>query len=171
MLILAGIVFLGILILNIIFTYLLVNKVDDINNKVRQMNISSQERERELNLKDSIVSTEGGRVELEKYFIPAGDVATVNFTKFLEALALETGVSHEKTLNYEVVKDMEKSEIVSAVRFRFNISGSWSNVFKFIQLVESLPKISYINNVSFYYSPEGKNWSAALDFSVVKLKN
>lgn len=169
-LIMAVITFLVVIILNVVFTQLLLNKITDINNKISQLDISSQEREKSLSLRDSVLSSISDREELDKYFVGAGNIETVNFTKYLEDLSLEKGVSHRKTLNYESISNMPDSGVVSVIRYKFNISGKWSNVYNFLQTIETLPKVSLLNSASLYYNEENKNWSADLDFSVVKLK-
>ena len=171
------ITFVCVLVLDIIFTNLLLDKIVSINDKVRQIDISSREREKELNLKDSIASSKNEREKLLGYFVGAGDAETGTFTKYLEDLALANGVTQNKSLAYEPVIGLESSDVVTAIRFKFSISGRWANVWSFIQAVESLPKVSYLANVSLNLNSEavsaktGKIWSADLDFSVVKLKN
>jgi len=170
----------GVLVLNIIFANLLFNKIVNINNKVKQLDISSQERERELNLKDSIADSKVERVRLEEYFVGAGNAETVKFTKYLEDLALDMGVTQSKTLNYEPVVGLESSSVVSTIRFKFSISGKWTNVYNFLKAIENLPKVVSINSTSLSLNtaeasekdlkPIGKIWNADLDFSVINLK-
>jgi hypothetical protein len=172
--------FAGVLALNIIFANLLFNKIVNINNKVKQLNISSQERERELNLRDSIADSKAERERLEQYFVGAGNAETVKFTKYLEDLALEMGVTQSKTLNYEPVIGLESSSVVSTIRFKFSISGKWANVYNFQKAIENLPKVVTLNSVSLSLSTNeetdkdikstGKIWNADLDFSVINLK-
>ena len=69
-LILSLVLFIGVLILDIVFSNLLFGKIVNINNKNRQLDLSTQEREREIVLKDSIISTQGEREKLEQYFFP-----------------------------------------------------------------------------------------------------
>jgi Tfp pilus assembly protein PilO len=81
-------------------------------------------------------------------------------------------------LDYEPASEMTNSEFVSAIRFRFNVSGSWQNVFDFLRTIENLPKISYLSGINLTMNTsdisvkDGKNktWSLDLDFSVIKLK-
>ena len=170
-----------IVVLDVVFTDLLLGKIFDINDKVRQLEISSQEREKELNLKDSIASSKVQREKLGGYFVDAGDIETLDFTKYLEDLAKDNGVIQSKTLNYEPAKGLESSNIVSSIRYKFTVSGSWSNVFNFIQAIENLPKVSSLNSVSLSSSLGDSSskgtkvgvrvWSAELDFSVANLKN
>ncbi len=179
-LILAIPIFFLVLILNIVFVYLLLSTIDSVNNKVRQLNISSQKREEELLLKGLISSFSSEREKLSQYFIGMGNADVVAFTKYLEDLALNIGVSQKKTLAYEPMNELKDSETVSTIRFRFSISGKWSNVFNFLQLLENLPKVTNINSVSMFVNSEAvsikeiksgsKVWSADIDFSVVKLK-
>jgi len=169
-LIIAVVTFIVILIINYIFTSLLLNKIISINDKVRQLDISSQERERELSQKDSVVSTEAERIKLASYFVGVGNTETVNFTKSLEDLARNMNVTQSKTLNYEPVPNMESSDVLSVIRYRFLVTGKYDDVYSFVRAVENLPKISYMNSVSINYNSNSKNWSADIDFSVIKLK-
>ena len=169
-----------VLVLDIVFTNFLIQKIISINNKIKQINISSLEREKELVLEGLVANSDSNRQELEKYFVGAGNVEAVNFTKYLEDLALEMGVSQKKSLVDEPVKGLESSKVVSSIRFRFNVSGKWEKVYNFLLAIENLPKVVLLNNVSFNInsdsvSTEGgkiidKIWSVDLDFSVVKLK-
>jgi len=169
------------LVLDFIFINLLLGKIININNKVKQLDISSQEREKELNLRDSIANTTLEREKLESYFVGAGNAETVEFTKYLENLANEAGVSHKTSLDYEPVNELVTSDVISSIRYKFNVSGKWDNVFNFIQAVENLPKVALLNNISLVVGSEAATlkgiksgnriWSVDLDFSVVKLKN
>ena len=172
--------FLTVLSVDIIFTGFLVNKIIGINDKVKQINTSSYVREKEFSLKDSIARSEIERGELEKYFIGTGNVGTLNFTKYLEELALKMGVTQKKSLEDVVIKGLETSDIVSAIRYRFNVSGKWENVYNFLLALETLPKVMSLNSVSFNLNSGtvslndvrtvDKIWSVDLDFSVAKLK-
>ncbi len=168
--ILSLISFFCVLILSIVFTNLLLDKIISINDKVKQLDISSRERERELNLKDSIASSKIERENLGGYFVGAGNAETVKFTEYLEDLATNLDLTQKKSLDYEPIGELKSSEVVSAIRFKFNVSGSWSNVFAFLRAIENLPKVSHLNNVSLNLNSESKIWSADLDFLVVKLK-
>ncbi|OHA46453.1 MAG: hypothetical protein A2541_00595 [Candidatus Taylorbacteria bacterium RIFOXYD2_FULL_36_9] len=173
------IIFVLVLISDIIFTNLLLTKIMNINNKIRQLDISSQERLKELSLKDLIVSSETERKDLTDYFVGAGNAETVEITKYLENLAMEMGVTQRKTLDDDIISGLSSSETVSAIRFRLNVSGRWSNVFNFLQAIERLPKVLSLNSAILSVNSEAtaikeagnKIWSADLDFSVVKLKN
>lgn len=179
-LILSIIVLAVVLALDIIFTEMLLSKIININEKVKQLNLSSQEREKELTLRESIVSSKDEREKLLTYFVGPGNAETVEFTKYLEDLALVNGVTQKKSLGYEAVSELNSSNVVSAIRFRFNVSGKWTNVFNFLRAIENLPKVAYLNSVSLNVSSEAvsakdiksgnKIWSADLDFSVIKLK-
>lgn len=180
-LILSLVIFASILTLDIIFTNMLLGKIAGINDKIRQLDISSQKREEELILKDLIASSKIEREKLTGYFVGAGNAETVKFTKYLEDLALEAGVTQKKSLDYESANEQSASKVVSAIRYRFNVTGKWTNVFYFLQMIENLPKVLSLNNVSLSVNlgavsaSEARSgdgiWSADLDFSVVKLKN
>jgi len=169
-LILSIITFIIVLTLNLIFSSLLFGKIVDINNKVKQLDISSQERLKELNLKNLIAGTESDRKALDEYFVAPGNSGTVNFTKYLEDLAVAMKVTQTKFLAYEPVNGLESSSFLSAIHYRFKVTGKWTNVFNFLQVVEKIPKAIFLKNISLYYNSDIKDWSADLDFSVVQLK-
>lgn len=180
-LLISVIVFVMVFVLDIIFVNLLLGKITSINNKIKQLDISSRERERELNLKDSIASTNSERTELLGYFIGASNAETVKFTKYLEDLARQYNVIGKKTLDSESASELTSSEIITSIRYRFSVSGRWLDVFGFLRAVENLPKIISLNSVSLSINSQvltiqnlknnNKEWTADLDFSVMKLKN
>jgi len=179
-LILSIVILIIVLLLNGIFLYLLINKINNVNNKVKQLNISSEKRETDLILKDSVLGLSAEREKLSHYFVGAGDKETIDFTKYLEDLATLAGVAHQKTLSSETITGPASSETVSAIRYKFNITGSWPNVYHFLLMIENMPKVISLNSVSFNVSSGAvslkevkignKIWSADLDFTVVKLK-
>ncbi len=174
-------IFVVVLVADIVFGNLLYNKIISINDKIKQLEISSQERLNELTLRESITGSEANREKLGEYFVGAGNAEVVNFTQYLEDLAQEIGVSQKKTLDYEVISELPASASISAIRYRFNITGKWSNVFNFIQAIESLPRVVLLKSVSISLNSgvvsakevnsASKNWTADLDFMVVKLKD
>jgi hypothetical protein len=172
MLIVSLVVFLVVFVLNSVFLNLLWTRIIGINDKVKQIDISTQEREREMILRDLIVNTKEQREKLASYFVGTGNADTVGFTEYLENQAKKTGVTQKKSLAYDEVKELGISEQVSAIRYKFNVSGNWTNVFNFLRTIENLPKVGYLNTVVFNANTDktsGKIWSADLDFSVIKL--
>jgi hypothetical protein len=180
-LILFLVIFIGVIALDVLYTNKLFDQILSINDKVKQLNISSEKREKELSLKDFILSSKVEREKLDQYFVGAGNAETVKFTKYLEDLAAEVGVDQKKSLDYEAVSEFQSSDVVSALHFRFNVSGHWADVYTFLKLIENLPKVVSLNSVSLTATSgavsarEAKSgvrlWSADLDFFVVKLKN
>lgn len=177
--ILAVCTFVLVLVVDIIFTNMLVKNIIGINDKIRQLNLSTQERERESALASSVMNSEEDRRRLDAYFVAAGDSATVDFTTFLEDKARQLGLQYvTKSLDYENVIEPANVEGISVIRFRFTVTGSWSKVFVFLIQVENLSKIVSVNNVHFNLDNTegvtknaGTNFTAELDFSVAKLKN
>jgi hypothetical protein len=171
-LIISVIIFFIIFVLNIIFSNLLWIKIVSINDKVKQIDISTQEREREMILRDLLANTKEQREKLNLYFIGAGNAETVEFTEYLENQAKITEVTQKKSLAHDELKELGVSEEVSVIRYKFNVSGGWTNVFNFLITIENLPKVGYLDTVIFNANSDknlGKTWSADLDFSVVKL--
>lgn len=163
-------VFLIVLVLNIVFSNLLLEKILNINNKIKQQNISSQERERNLALKDSVIGTRELRLELEKYFIAPGDPQTASFVNYLEGQTKKTGLSPNiKSIDYENIETLGGDSNVLSVRLRLGAVGKWSDVYSLLIALESLPRVSFLNSVSLERQSEG--WSVDIDMSVAKLKN
>lgn len=170
-----------VLIADIVFTRLLMSKIVSINDKVKQLDISSQERLKELTFRASVDSSKVEREKLESYFVGPSNSDTVEFTKYLEGLAGDMNLELKKTLEYEPVGGLSSSDIVSSIRYRFNVSGRWNDVYNFIQTIENLPKVSVLRAVSLNSDSNivsakdvkagTRTWSADLDFSVGRLKN
>jgi hypothetical protein len=164
--------------LTIIFSNLLVGKIVGINDKVKQLMISSAERERDLNLRDSIASSVAERQKLDQYFVGSGNGETADFISYFEALAKTSGVIQTiGFVGYENSGELGASDTANLLRLRVNFSGRWENVYRFLQTVENLPRVVVVNSVSLndsfdLGSTKGERiWSADLDFSVGKLKN
>ena len=173
-LIISTVIFLVIFILNIISCNLLWTRIVSINDKIRQIDISTQERGREMVLRDLIANTREQREKLSSYFVGAGNAETVEFTEYLENQAKKVGVTQKKSLAYDEVEELGVSEQISVVRYKFNVSGGWTNVFNFLGVIENLPKVGYLSTVTFNADIDKnspKIWSADLDFSVIKLNN
>lgn len=168
MLVISTVIFVGVLVLNIIFINLLLNLVTGFNDKTQQLDNSFQVLQKETKLKDVIANSKEAGEKLSLYFVGPGDVETVNFVKFLEDLAVKNNVIQEKSLAYEPVAELPNSNTVSAIRFRSNISGSFANVFSFLQAIENMPKVVSLKSASL--NTVDKGWAMSLDFSVIKLK-
>lgn len=169
-----------ILIFNIIFLYLLFSKIESVNNKVKQLNISTEKRATDFILKDSVLSLSEEREKLSNYFIGMGDKETIDFTKYIEDLADSLNITQQKTLSLETIPNFASSETVSAIRYKINVSGPWSNVYHFILLMENIPKVTFLKSISLNTSLEASSlkeikknnriWNANLDFVIVKSK-
>lgn len=169
-LILSVVSLVAIVIVDFLFLNLLADKIIGINDKIRQQTLSTQEREKNFYLKESISKTEIDRAKIEKYFIGPGDVATAEFIAYLENLAKQNKLTATvRSVGYEIIPEVGNSDVVSALRFRFSVTGKWSDVFVFLQIMENIPKAVSVFSVTLN-SASGA-WTADLDFSVAKLKN
>lgn len=168
--IISAAVLVGIIILVLVFTNLLLGKIYSINDKVKQMTISSIERERNISLKESIHVSESDRGELAKYFMGSTDADTADFIGQLENLGKQLGLTvNVKSVEYEKNPNFDSSNYLSLVRVKVGFVGKWSGVFDFLQKIERLSKTTLIHGVSLDNS--SKIWSGDIDFSVFKLKN
>ena len=169
-LILSIALFLLVLIFDLVFTNLLLGKVTNINNEVKQLTVSTQEREFSQSLKDSILKTEKDRTKLEQYFVAAGDARTAEFINQIEVLAKSSGLTPEvRAVDYEPVATAATSSTVSLVHFKLNIVGKWDNVFNFLQTIENLTKITLVQGVTLNAS--SALWSGDIDFTILKLND
>ena len=167
------------MVLDVVFTSLLLKRIVGINDKVKQIDISSRQREKELTMKDVIASSKEDRENLDKYFVGAGNAMTLEFTKYLENLAKEIGVTQRKTLDYENISGLSATGQVSNIRYKFNVSGKWNNVFNFIRAIETLPNAVSINSLNLSLNSgvaslndarsASRVWTVDLDFSVARL--
>jgi Tfp pilus assembly protein PilO len=172
------IIFLLILTANIIIGRMSIKQIESINNKIRQVTLSSEEREKLLALKESLTNSEEDRKLLDKYFIGSTDADTANFISYIENLAKQNGLTYNvQNVSYEPISEISSSEQVNFMKFQLNIVGGWSNIFTFVQNIENLPKVVSLSAVSIDNGPslgaksKTKNWSADLEFSVARLKN
>jgi hypothetical protein len=176
-LILSALVFIGVVVLDVIFTNLLLGKIVGINDKVKQLTISSQERERNFVLQDLVANTKEERTKLEQYFVGVGDIKTAEFIRSLESYAKAYSVTLIiKSVGYESIPEMASSEVVSLIKFKVNVVGKWDSVYGFLERVENLPKVALVNSITLDANAgiekgnQARSWSSDIDFSVVKLK-
>ena len=112
-----------VLILDITFTNLLSGKIRSIQDKNKQIALSSQERERNLALKESVINSEAERQVLEQYFVPAGDAKTAEFISQLEAQAKAAGLAYTvKSVGYTAITGIAtSSQNLTALKFKFSV--------------------------------------------------
>lgn len=171
-------IFILVLAGNIVVGNFVYKKISDINNKIKQVTLSAEERERAAVLKDSLLNSEIDRDKLEEYFVGSTDADTANFITYIEGLARQNGLVYDvRNVAYEPVSELSNSEHINFIKFRVNVVGSWNNVFTFLQVIENLPKVVSLGSVSFDNGPSlssktrAKIWSADLEFSVARFKN
>ncbi len=161
-----------VIILVAIFCSLLIEKIVGINDKVKQIEVSSQERERSATLRVSVANTQEGRENLNKYFISVNGV--INLIEQLENLAKETGVTLDiKFVGYEAIKQVT-ADTLEQVKFKVAVSGSWSKVIKFFKLVETFPAVVYLDSTFLNLiasKTKEQTWLLDLEFSVIKIKD
>ncbi len=141
---------------------LLSDKIINIKDKTRQLNTSIEERERDLNLRDSIEDSRIDREKLISFFVPAGDAATVSFISKLEDLARNNKL-------IPTVRNVSYEE--NFIRIKLSTAGTWADIEKFLASLEGLPVVISIANFILQSDGEGKNWSGEFDLLVGKIKD
>jgi len=161
-----------------IFSYLLIDTIYQINDKVAQVEISTNERDAQGALKVSVANSVVERQTLDTYFISKS--GTADFIKTLEALAKGNNVSiNIKYVGYEPIKQANFSATAESIRFNLDLIGSWVNCIQVIRLLENLPVPSLVEKITLSVGgtnlsgkvTSGSTWTANVDFTAVKLKN
>lgn len=170
------IIFLVVLAANIVVGRMNIGQIDNLNNKIRQVTLSAEERERVLAIKDSLLNSEADRKILDKHFIGPSDSDTADFIGYIEGLAKQNNLAYSvKDISHQPISEISGSEQVNFMSFRLNVLGTWDNVFTFLQFIENIPKVVSVANISIDNGPslggKTKNWSADFEFSVGRLKN
>lgn len=109
--------------------------------------------------KDIIKNSTGDREKIAKYFLNKDQVVT--YIETLENLATKTNVLLETTVSPGSLQDYE-----------LRINGTYSNVFRFISLLEQMPYYSKIRTVSLAKNSQVETsasslWEAQLKVTLV----
>lgn len=171
-LVLTGIGFLIILVLDIVFIQAVSSRIVGIHHKGVQLDLSSTEREKDLAVKDAIRDSESDRVSLGSYFVGGTDAETALFIGSIETLAAQNGLEIDvKSVNYEPISAVKVSDQFSFIRLKVGVVGSWGEVFTFLKTIETLEKVVTVNGAVLQFDAEAKTWLGDIDFSVVKINN
>lgn len=124
-------------------------------------------KEKQLKSSQNIVEdTKDIREELDSYFISKDGV--VDFLERIEAFGNVANVIVEvKSVEIEPIN---KSKIVDYLNVIVSAEGEWSNLFYFLDLIESQPLSISANRMNFEEGKDGSNWVLSLDFNVLKIK-
>ncbi|MEI6528097.1 MAG: hypothetical protein WCO10_00275 [bacterium] len=160
-----------------VFSYLLVDKINNINDKIKQMDLSTQERNKQGAQKMSVVDTEADRAKLESYFVSAD--GAVDFIKYLENLSVEVGVkANIQNINFQPLRDTAYANTAEYISLNLSVEGTWAKVYRYVLLLEKLPFVSEVGNVDMteVTQTDEKNktksfWTATISLKVIKLKN
>ncbi len=139
------------------------------NNKIEQVKQSAEERARVLALRDSVDDSVRERLQLNSFFVGSEDVETANLIDNLELLAKKNNLSYVvKTVTYDNKLNETNYNNLGFLKIKMHVTGSWSNVIKFVRLIENYPKTTSVSNLVL--DKTGSNWLADIDFIIAKLK-
>lgn len=124
-------------------------------------------KEQQLKSSQNIVSdTESVRRELDSYFISKGGV--VDFLEKIESFGSDANVLVEvKSVEIEAIGE---SKLIDHLNIIVSAEGDWSDVFYFLNLIESQPFSISTNRMNLEESSKGEEWRLNLDFNVLKIK-
>lgn len=147
-------------------TYKLENELTALNQNVRDL--EAQEK-RILAVRQSATESGVDASSLDQYFVD--DTGALDFLKYIEGLAASSGLT-SKTDVFDAQQDPVLSEQGKEyLKMAIRTTGSMNNIRLFLSLIESLPYNVKISRVDIRKNGDGpKDWSALVDFSVVKSK-
>ncbi len=145
----------------------------------------TKQRDVLASLSDRVKSTEDDRSKIDGYFIPRDGV--VVFLNKLQSLADENGL--DMAVNSVAIEDSPLSpDIFEVVDVSFTGIGEWSNVYRFVSLINLMPLKIFVDGVDLEWSSDSAAsanglvfskkkgsathplWKAVVDLRVMKLK-
>lgn len=120
----------------------------------------------------TVSETSSLREKIDKYFIPKDGV--VQFLDSIESLGAGNNLAI-KIVSVSVDPSSVSPDIFEMVNVRIEVSGAWSDAYRFAALVELMPfKISVgrvnLEKISVKGDKAGLLWKGSLDIGVLKLK-
>jgi hypothetical protein len=116
-------------------------------------------------LQETVSRSKEDRDTLRGYIL--ADESIVDFLSLIDQVEREQGVELETTIDTISVDD-----VFEELQFSMRIEGSFDSIMRMIRILETLPKQSFVPEVTITRSgEEGENqWTAALTILVVKYK-
>lgn len=163
----------------------------DIRIKNQKISTLSQQEESDIKKDNSLRgirdSLESNKIELEalnSYFLRPDGI--VDFIEFLEDLGEKSGIALTIGGVSTELDPKVKDDFKEILRLRLETSGSWNEIFYFLNALERLPYAIRVDNFSVglmsasdqilfgdvtkSISPSGRVWKASFDISVIKIR-
>jgi len=142
-------------------------KNEHISSLVNQIEAEQSEENLQDSIKTLVAETTPLREKLANYFI--GQEAAVSFLELLEQIGREVGATVEIT---SVAPSDIQQEDVESLRLMLQVTGEWSEVVRFIGLIELLPFEGKIEQVVVFKTEAGSEepWQADITFIALKEK-
>ncbi len=99
------------------------------------------------------------RAKLASYFLPTGS-ERVKFLDAMTALAPQVGIN----LDFQQIQERGAGTDDAWVDMTLAVSGSRNRVQNFVKILETLPYVTRVNNISV--SSNGGNWQGSIDVQI-----
>lgn len=156
-------------VLGLIF-YEVRHKNQQISSVQNEISFESKKIDRLKNLQTLVETTSGDRELLDHYFLSKDNL--VEFISLVEQLAKDAGV--KVGLDNVGEEESENSQYLN-LRMNISTSGSWSDVLRYIAMLENLPYVVKLDNFILQRSLDGDEktvvWSARLTLRVLMVND
>lgn len=155
--------------LNIGFYLVIKSKLSDVQNRIRESRVTSEENAALNKLASSIDAVKSDIERLNSRLV-AKD-GEVLFLENIERLARSQG--NTITVNDAKYEEIEGQKQIQYLRIALVVDGSWSSTYSFIKLLESMPYKIEIDSVFLNYDTQAKSsgvWNTAISLRTIKEK-
>ncbi|MEY3783721.1 MAG: hypothetical protein RLZZ230_43 [Candidatus Parcubacteria bacterium] len=140
--------------------YTVIQKGNKLSALVATLEEQKAQEDSYLYLQHLTENTQTERDELKKYFL-VGESDSIDFLTQVESLAPQLDLTI-KTSDLKKITDVEKVDWIEAT---FSFSGSQTNVYSFIKVLESLPYVLRLTSVNVD-ALSSSDWKASVTMQV-----
>lgn len=148
-------------------------KIESVSILESELSMETQRRERSQSITHLVEDTAEKRNEMERYFVDESGVASfiTDIETIAESAGVDEGITSVGVSNLK--KDDPASEYLEEISIQVRAKGSWNEVFQFVRLIENMPVVSFVRDVSFDYkvAQEAASWNVTLSIQARKIKN
>jgi hypothetical protein len=156
-----------------VFYYFAVSYVGGLGGQTTDLNSDLMDTQlrylKALSLQSIVNSGAGDTQQLSGYFLPAGK--QIDAVKQFESLADQLSLEHTTEVIETQDIDQLSGQNKDLLHIVISTSGSLASTKKFLQLIESIPYNTQINQVTIMETssdPKNITWSGRFDFSIVE---
>lgn len=152
------------------------NKISETVVKTAEIKTQIKKEESFSFMQKSIEENQANENSITNFIIPANSIA--DFIKTLDSMVASSSLkSQVGSISYESESDLSAAN-AELLDVQISVEGPWSNIYFFLQLLETYPLKIDIKSVSLKqftdYTVAGKQvpeWSGDIEFTVVKFKD